>query len=114
MRVLPASWLTTAFAATYYMGVTYSKPTNTSSIPDSLHQRYDYGIDKHSLIKRSTEHTVTIGIHVGNGPGESLPQRLEVRELEKDKLMWTLYILGLDMLQWTPQSDKLSWYQIMG
>jgi hypothetical protein len=114
MRLLPVNSLTIIFAATPWIHTAHTKPTKAFSTPESLHQRYDYGIDKRTLIKRSTEHIVTTGIHVGQGPGGSLPQRLEVRDLEQDKMMWTLYILGLDMLQWTPQSDKLSWYQIMG
>jgi tyrosinase len=114
MRLLSRNWLVTFFAATYWIDTIYTKPTKVFSTPDLLHQRYDYGVDKHTLTKRSTGHIVTTGVHVGQGPGGSVPQRLEIRELEKDKTMWNLYILGLDMLQWTPQSDRLSWYQIMG
>jgi tyrosinase len=44
----------------------------------------------------------------------SVPLRKEIRELQKDTTMWTLYILALDMLQYTNQSDMLSWYQIGG
>ncbi|EHK97206.1 putative Tyrosinase [Glarea lozoyensis 74030] len=68
----------------------YSIPSTPPSTPGSLHKRYEYGVSKERFIKRSTEHVVTTGIHVGKGPDGSLPQRLEIRELEKDKLMWTL------------------------
>jgi hypothetical protein len=44
----------------------------------------------------------------------SVPLRREIRDLQKDTTMWTLYILALDMLQYTNQSDLLSWYQIGG
>ena len=33
---------------------------------------------------------------------------MEVRELEKDTEIWTLYLLGLDILQSRNQTDMLS------
>lgn len=44
----------------------------------------------------------------------SLPIRREIRELEKDQDLWTLYLLGLDYMQASEQDDPLSWYKIMG
>lgn len=44
----------------------------------------------------------------------SLPVRREIRELEKDQDLWTLYLLGLDYMQASEQDDPLSWYKIMG
>ena len=34
--------------------------------------------------------------------------------MEKDTDLWTLYILGLNMMQYTDQSELLSYYQIAG
>jgi hypothetical protein len=41
--------------------------------------------------------------------------RHEVRDL-KDRYpdQWNLYLLGLSSLQWTPQSDPLSYYSLAG
>jgi hypothetical protein len=44
----------------------------------------------------------------------TVPLRQEIRVLQNDSTLWTLYILALDMLQYTNQTDMLSWYQIGG
>lgn len=44
----------------------------------------------------------------------SLPVRREIRELEKDQDLWTLYLLGLDAMQASEQAEPTSWYKIMG
>jgi len=78
---------------------------------------YDYGgIDRRTILKRQTPSSpyVVTGVHSGAGPNGSTPLRLEIRELEQDSTIWTLYILGLDMLQYTNQTEMLSWYQITG
>lgn len=77
---------------------------------------YDYGgIDRSNAIKRqSSSPYVVTGVHTGSGPNGSVPLRLEVRDLERDPTTWTLYLLGLDMLQFTNQMELLSWYQITG
>jgi tyrosinase len=76
---------------------------------------YNYGdsIDRNTILKRqqsSTPYVVT-GVQIADG---STPLRLEVRQLEQDPVTWTLYLLGLDMLQFTNQTEMLSWYQITG
>jgi tyrosinase len=40
--------------------------------------------------------------------------RKEIRDLEQNEDQWTLYILGLSMMQYTNQSDEISWYQVTG
>ncbi|TVY38862.1 Tyrosinase [Lachnellula subtilissima] len=40
--------------------------------------------------------------------------RQEIRELQKDSTLWTLYILALDFMQYTNQTEMLSWYQLAG
>ncbi|KAG9248530.1 hypothetical protein BJ878DRAFT_476387 [Calycina marina] len=78
---------------------------------------YDYGnqIDTSSNVfkRQATAFHPTTGVHTGtdaNGYGT----RKEIRDLEKDTTTWTLYLLGLDVLQSRDQSDVLSWYQIAG
>jgi tyrosinase len=78
---------------------------------------YDYGVDRDKIIKRQTVLTgfyAITGIEPSMGLGGSVGVRKEIRVLEQDPVMWTLYILGLDTLQYTDQSDMLSWYQIAG
>lgn len=84
---------------------------STAALPTS----YDYGIDKSRILKRQTSNFYAItGIHTGSGPDGSAPIRQEIRKLQQDNTTWTLYILGLDMLQYTNQTEMLSWYQIAG
>ncbi|RDW85231.1 hypothetical protein BP6252_02821 [Coleophoma cylindrospora] len=74
---------------------------------------YNYGMEARSIYARSaaTDY-VTTGIPTStNG---TLPLRLEIRDLEKDNATWTLFILALDMMQYTNQSEIFSWYQIAG
>ncbi|CAI6335178.1 unnamed protein product [Periconia digitata] len=40
--------------------------------------------------------------------------RLEIRELEKEKTLWSVFILGLQRFQNASQSDTLSYFQIAG
>ncbi|KAF2259452.1 Di-copper centre-containing protein, partial [Lojkania enalia] len=40
--------------------------------------------------------------------------RLEIRELEKNKDQWNIYLLGMRKFQSMDQKNKLSWYQIAG
>jgi hypothetical protein len=84
-------------------------PLSTSS--QQTFSSYDYGIDRSNIVKRqSSTPYATTGVST-NG---STPLRLEVRDLEQDPTTWTLYLLGLDMLQYTNQTEMLSWYQITG
>jgi tyrosinase len=72
---------------------------------------YEYGIDRSKIVKRQSSPYVVTGIQHPNG---STPLRLEVRQLEQNPTLWTLYLLGLDMMQYTNQTEMLSWYQITG
>lgn len=81
----------------------------------SAYNSYNYGIDINTILKRQvSSFYADSGIHADNGPNGSVPLRQEIRQLENDNLTWTLYILGLDMLQYTDQTQMLSWYQIAG
>jgi hypothetical protein len=86
-------------------------------VPALPFSSYDYGsIDRSTILKRQLPPSpyVVTGVHTGAGSHGSLPLRLEIREMEQDPTTWTLYILGLDMLQYTNQTEMLSWYQITG
>ncbi|KAF8860872.1 Di-copper centre-containing protein [Acephala macrosclerotiorum] len=104
--------------ALHILGTIYSSFRSTSALltaPEQTYPSYDYGIDRSTIFKRQTSNFYAItGVHTGSGPNGSTPLRLEIRDLERDSTTWTLYILGLDMLQYAPQTEMLSWYQIAG
>lgn len=76
---------------------------------------YDYGLDITKSLKekrQSDGYIVTTGMPLNqNG---SVPVRHEIRDLQQDPDRWVLYILALDMMQYTDQSDESSWYSITG
>jgi len=83
--------------------------------PPSPFGPYDYGIDRNTILKRQSSNSLAVnGVHTRTGPNGSLPLRLEIRDLEKDNNTWTLYLLGLDMLQSKNQTEMLSWYSLAG
>lgn len=74
---------------------------------------YGYGFDitkAHHTRRQSDPIVVTTGMPL-NEDG-SVPVRLEIRELQQDEDRWSLYILALDMMQYTDQSDPTSWFGI--
>lgn len=75
---------------------------------------YDYGGSPAALDRRQSFSDRIIIVNLWNGTEDSVPARLEVRELKKDIYKWNLYILALSMLQWTNASEPDSWYQIAG
>ena len=95
----------------YLLWSVHSLPTDSHPTFSS----YDYGVDRSHIIKRqSSSPYVVTGIQPGPGSNGATSLRLEIRELEKDPTTWTLYILGLDMLQYANQTEMLSWYQVTG
>lgn len=75
--------------------------------------KYSFDVTKGLKEKRqSGDFIVTTGMPL-NQDG-SAPARLEIRDLQQDPEKWTLYILALDMMQYTDQSDQTSWYAITG
>ncbi|KAK0632863.1 hypothetical protein B0T14DRAFT_560507 [Immersiella caudata] len=72
---------------------------------------YNYGFDiaKH-VSKRQTSRPLV----VTGQAAEGLLLRQEIRELEQDPDVWTLYILGLSLMQYTDQSSPTSWYGLTG
>ena len=80
-------------------------------------QRYNYGKLSGKLTKRqeaSPSFQAATGAPVILNDDGSMPVRKEIRELEKDKDTWTLYLLALEAMQNTDQTDPLSWYNIAG
>ncbi|KAI6717340.1 hypothetical protein JHW43_000243, partial [Diplocarpon mali] len=90
-------------------------PCRVSAAPPQSYPSYDYGANLPRLKRQTSSGYIPVtGVHTGSGANGSAPLRVEIRELEKDPVAWTLYLLGLDMLQYTPQTETLSWYQIAG
>ena len=54
------------------------------------------------------------GVQTGLGPDGSPPERLEIRTLRENNAQWNLYLLGLNKLQSTDQSERTSYYQMAG
>jgi tyrosinase len=81
----------------------------------TLGQSYNYGFDVakayHAKRQLGGNMVVTTGMPVGSGP---VPVRPDIRHLQKDPDKWSLYILALDMMQWTDQSYPTSWFSISG
>ncbi|KAI0164959.1 Di-copper centre-containing protein [Xylariaceae sp. FL1272] len=75
--------------------------------------KYDYGrnFDLRNHKRDSSQSSVVVGAPLLDG--EPQP-RLEIRELEKDKEAWTLYLLAQSWMQYTPQDSPFSWYQMAG
>lgn len=81
----------------------------------ALGQSYNYGFDvtrAYNTKRQLGENLIiTTGMPVGSGP---VPVRPNIRDLQKDPDKWALYILALDMMQWTDQSQPTSWFSITG
>ena len=74
--------------------------------------QYNYGFDpRTTIVKRQSSSLPLTGVH---NPDGTLGLRREVDDLATDPTTWNLFMLGLDMMQWTDQSDIESWYQVMG
>lgn len=80
-----------------------------------LGQSYDYGfdVDKAFNAKRQVdgEPVLTTGPPV---TGKAVPVRPEFRDLQQDPDRWSLYILALDLMQYTTQDEPTSWFSITG
>ena len=77
-------------------------------------QAYNYGIDVTRVFKRQSDATTPFIVRGLDRINGSTPMRPEIRDLEKDFEKFTLFRLGTSMLQYTDQSEMLSWYKISG
>ena len=59
-------------------------------------------------------HQIHPVLGVGGLGKDTIHPRLEIRELERNKDQFNVYLLGLQRLQNIPQDDKLSYYRISG
>lgn len=80
---------------------------------------YDYGIATSQLVKRQNAQLyspsgIVTGVLTGTDPSGSAPLRPDILDLEQNSDLWSLYILGLDLMQYTDQSQLFSWYQLAG
>ncbi|KAH8884511.1 Di-copper centre-containing protein [Thozetella sp. PMI_491] len=78
------------------------------------HGAYDYGLDILGVFKRQALPQQVVVKGVSASADGSLPVRREIRELQADGDQWTLFLLGLNMMQFTNQSDPTSWYGLTG
>ncbi|KAK3341574.1 hypothetical protein B0T25DRAFT_510773 [Lasiosphaeria hispida] len=76
----------------------------------SQHTPYDYGFD----VTRHAKRAIATPLVVRGEVGGDVQLRQEIRQLEQDQDLWTLYILGTSLLQFTEQSSPTSWYSITG
>ncbi|TLD26588.1 hypothetical protein PspLS_04810 [Pyricularia sp. CBS 133598] len=82
---------------------------------------YDYGFDTGPLIRRQVSENgnnprnriVVKGARRSND-SKSVPLRQEIREFQQDGDQWTLFILGLSLMQFDDQDEAISFYQIAG
>ncbi|KAK4181554.1 hypothetical protein QBC36DRAFT_174782 [Triangularia setosa] len=76
---------------------------------------YNYGFDVHRRVKRQFAQPSTMVVRGDAGrQGGDVQVRREIRELEQDHEAWTLYLLGMSMMQFTDQGSPTSWYGITG
>ena len=75
------------------------------------HGAYDYGFDvARHLIKRQVGGRIVVR---GLG-GNNIQVRQEIRQLELDPELWSLYLLGVSLMQFSDQSSPTSWYGLTG
>lgn len=84
----------------------------TSTLVAAQYSAYNYGFDVKKRVKRQLNRRSTMIVQ--ERPGGDIQVRQEIRQVEKDKEMWTLYILGLSMLQYTDQASPMSYYGLAG
>lgn len=77
------------------------------------HAAYHYGFDVTKRVKRQLSQRSAMVVNDKSGSGDVVV-RQEIRQLEQDQDLWTLYILGLSMLQFTDQSSPTSYYGLAG
>ncbi|KAK3300469.1 uncharacterized protein B0H64DRAFT_428534 [Chaetomium fimeti] len=73
---------------------------------------YDYGFNVNKRIKRQLDPRSTMVVQ--DKTGGDIHVRQEIRQIEQDRELWTLYILGLSMLQYTDQASPMSYYGLAG
>jgi tyrosinase len=94
----------------------------TQTLVHAQYTAYDYGFDVKARVKRSqldrraalvVQDKAAAATAAAAGDVEVLV-RQEIRQLEQDTDLWTLYILGLSMMQFTDQASPTSYYGLAG
>ncbi len=75
---------------------------------------YDYGFDVKTRVKRQVAHRSDLVVQDKIAGGGDIVVRQEIRQLEQDTDLWTLYILALSMMQFTDQESPTSYYGLAG
>ncbi|KAL2158078.1 hypothetical protein VTH06DRAFT_4888 [Thermothelomyces fergusii] len=83
-----------------------------STLVSDQHSSYDYGFDVEKRVRRLLGQGSVVAVQ--DKTGSEIQVRQEVRQLEQDHDLWTLYILGLSMLQSTSQGSPVSYYGLAG
>ncbi len=65
------------------------------------------------LQERASSFPIT-GMKTGIGANGAVPNRIEIRDLQKNNVPWNLYLMALNRFQAMDQSKMLSYYQISG
>lgn len=66
-----------------------------------------------SPLQKRASYEIT-GVQSGRGPDGSIPFRVEIRQLERNRDQWNLYLIGLRRMMDMDEGEKLSYYQIAG
>ncbi|KAL2172055.1 hypothetical protein VTG60DRAFT_425 [Thermothelomyces hinnuleus] len=83
-----------------------------SALVSAQYSGYDYGFDVKKRVKRQLGQRSAMVVQ--DKTGSEIQVRQEIRQLEQDHDLWTLYILGLSMLQYTDQESLVSYYGLAG
>ena len=78
------------------------------------HAAYDYGFDVKTRVKRQLARRSDLVVQDKIVGGGDVVVRQEIRQLEQDTDLWTLYILALSMMQFTDQESPTSYYGLAG
>lgn len=96
----------------FFFSYTTALQLESSDAPNL--SNYDYGTRRDQNSKR--EPAYFIGVTGSSYNNSTLPIRKEIRELQEEGEgeAWTLYLLGLEMMQKADSEDPRGWYQIAG
>jgi len=78
--------------------------------------KYDFGAHTEATVRKRQEEPIQYPAYVTPLPlfEDKLVLRRELRELYRDQDAWTLYILALNWVAYTPQDNQFSFYQLAG
>ena len=75
---------------------------------------YNYGFDVKTRVKRQLGRHSDLVVQDKIAGGGDVVVRQEIRQMEQDTDLWTLYILALSMMQFTDQESPTSYYGLAG